>query len=286
MADSKISNLPAMTSMSDDDIFVVVDSPGGSPTTKKITKSNLLGSYSTTDTDTTYNATAPITVTGTTIAIPKASTSVNGYLSSADWDTFNEKSDVANLGDLTDVVSTTSAGYVLTYNGTTSVWEGQTAASGGAGGSVAALLNTYTGTGLNLSMSVDTTGVVENSVSQEFVLASGDISSMNMLMITSACVVDMEVPYNPTCSILIELKETGGAYADVLSKVEMANADIDTSATATIHWTPTFAVGATLTAGMKTNGATVKVTFFGKFVYGNSGQDIIITNTMQQVMGF
>lgn len=56
---------------------------------------NILGKIreSDDDTDTTYNATSPITITGTTIAIPKADTSVNGYLSSGDWDTFNNKAD-------------------------------------------------------------------------------------------------------------------------------------------------------------------------------------------------
>lgn len=151
MADTKISNLPEATSMSDDDIFVVVDSPGGSPVTKKITKSNLFTDVPTENT--TYNVTAPITLVGTTIAMPKATTSVNGYLSSTDWDTFNDKADAStlsthiasssihyikssiNLGDLGDVVSTTSAGYGVYYNGTTSKWT-PGAVSGGGGGAV------------------------------------------------------------------------------------------------------------------------------------------------------
>jgi len=91
MADTRITNLPALTEMSDDDLFVVVDNPSGEPTTKKITKANLFDSIPTEDT--TYNATSPITIVGTTIAMPKATTSVNGYLDSTDWNTFNNKAD-------------------------------------------------------------------------------------------------------------------------------------------------------------------------------------------------
>lgn len=44
MADTKISALTAATSLTDDDLFVVVDDPGGTPVTKKITRANALGS--------------------------------------------------------------------------------------------------------------------------------------------------------------------------------------------------------------------------------------------------
>lgn len=43
MADSKISNLGAITSLSDDDLLVVVNDPAGTPTTNKITVANALG---------------------------------------------------------------------------------------------------------------------------------------------------------------------------------------------------------------------------------------------------
>lgn len=42
MADQRISELTALTSASDDDLLVVVDDPGGTPVTKKITKANFL----------------------------------------------------------------------------------------------------------------------------------------------------------------------------------------------------------------------------------------------------
>ena len=43
MADSKISNLDAVTSLTDDDLLVVVNDPAGTPTTNKITVADALG---------------------------------------------------------------------------------------------------------------------------------------------------------------------------------------------------------------------------------------------------
>ena len=41
MADTKITALPEATTVTDDDLLVVVDSPGASPVDKKITVANL-----------------------------------------------------------------------------------------------------------------------------------------------------------------------------------------------------------------------------------------------------
>ena len=112
MADAKITALPELTSMSDDDLFVVVDNPSGAPTSKKITKANLFSSIP--STDTTYNATSPITIVGTTIAIPKATTSEDGYISSTDWDTLNDN---ATFRATPSTVIT--AGANLTWDGNT-----------------------------------------------------------------------------------------------------------------------------------------------------------------------
>jgi hypothetical protein len=43
MANSKISNLDVIASLSDDDLLVVVNDPAGTPTTNKITVANALG---------------------------------------------------------------------------------------------------------------------------------------------------------------------------------------------------------------------------------------------------
>lgn len=43
MADSKISNLDAVTSLTNDDLLVVVNDPSGTPTTNKITVADALG---------------------------------------------------------------------------------------------------------------------------------------------------------------------------------------------------------------------------------------------------
>jgi hypothetical protein len=44
MADQKISALDALTALSDDDLFVVVEDPAGTPATKKITTANVRAS--------------------------------------------------------------------------------------------------------------------------------------------------------------------------------------------------------------------------------------------------
>lgn len=61
------------------------------------------------------NTTSPLSGGGVppiTISIPKATSSVNGYLSSVDWTTFNSKQDALTLGNLTEATSS-----VLTITG-------------------------------------------------------------------------------------------------------------------------------------------------------------------------
>ncbi len=84
--DQKITELPAATAMSGDDLFVIVDDPGGSPATEKITLANFLASLETVTFGAgnaithTYNASAGVdctwqygngtaTLTCTTVAI-------------------------------------------------------------------------------------------------------------------------------------------------------------------------------------------------------------------------
>jgi len=86
---------------------------------------------------TSVSATAPIQSSGgsaPTISITQATTSTNGYLSSTDWNTFNNKVSVTSIitstGDLIVGNGTNSAtrlpigtsGYLLTSNGTTASW--------------------------------------------------------------------------------------------------------------------------------------------------------------------
>lgn len=59
-------------------------------------------------------ATAPITFAGSTIAITQASATQNGYLSSADWNTFNNKASTANTWSTLGNNGTTSANFLGT----------------------------------------------------------------------------------------------------------------------------------------------------------------------------
>jgi len=68
MADKKVTNLDALTLVSGDDLFMVVDSPAGVPTNKKITVSNLFGDLR-----------VPLSVSGNTMTI-SANATVTGEL--------------------------------------------------------------------------------------------------------------------------------------------------------------------------------------------------------------
>ena len=148
MADIKISQLPAATTPLAGTEEVPLVQSG---TTKKVTVSNLRGSSVTAVT-----ATAPVVSSGGTtpvISMAAATTSVNGYLTSTDWNTFNNKlatnGSAANLTGLpltTGVTGllpvanggtgTASPSLVQGTNVTiTGTWPNQTINSTGGGGS-------------------------------------------------------------------------------------------------------------------------------------------------------
>jgi hypothetical protein len=72
-----------------------------------------------------FSASAPITLTNGLIGISQANTSANGYLSSADWNTFNNKLstiDTTNIANFYGKVrSELAAGAGISYNATTGV---------------------------------------------------------------------------------------------------------------------------------------------------------------------
>ena len=102
MANAKISNSSVFIPKSDVldvDGFAGYDSSGNVQISGASLKSSILSG-----TITTVTGTAPISVTsGSTpvVSIQQATTSSNGYLSSTDWNTFNNKT--GNLGTVTEV---------------------------------------------------------------------------------------------------------------------------------------------------------------------------------------
>ena len=86
----------------------------------------------------TVSGSAPIVSSGGVspiISITQADSSTDGYISSGDWDTFNNKSTVANISDLGDVNDTAKAeGKVLAYDSGTSKWIASDDLSGGSSG--------------------------------------------------------------------------------------------------------------------------------------------------------
>jgi hypothetical protein len=92
----------------------------------------------------TISTTAPLTGGGDlsadrTIAIPAATTSVNGYLTSADWTTFNNKASTAALANYLPLAGGTLSGAL---GGTSATFSDQLIASSTGGGTSAIFRNT------------------------------------------------------------------------------------------------------------------------------------------------
>ena len=104
MADQKITDLTALTTVADADLLAIVDDPSGTPTTKKITKANLVK------------------------ALPLAN--LNDYAQgsiirggAADWEAYDAKTDAQILvGDGTDIASVAVSGdATLANDGTVTI---------------------------------------------------------------------------------------------------------------------------------------------------------------------
>lgn len=63
--DKKVTQLDSLTSLSGDDLFMVVDDPAGTPVNKKVSTTNLFG-----------NVTVPVNVNGDTMTITANTTMV------------------------------------------------------------------------------------------------------------------------------------------------------------------------------------------------------------------
>jgi hypothetical protein len=109
MADKKITQLDALASVTADDVFLVVDDPSGTPTSKKVTAANL-ATYTSTGLATTaslsvYAPLASPTFTGTVAGISKTmvglgdvdnTSDANKPVSSATQTALNLKADLAS----------------------------------------------------------------------------------------------------------------------------------------------------------------------------------------------
>ncbi len=72
MADIRITQLPELTTPTDDDILPIIDSPASGATTKKITKANLLASTVAIITTHSTNTANPHTVTKAQVGLGSA----------------------------------------------------------------------------------------------------------------------------------------------------------------------------------------------------------------------
>ena len=164
MADIKISQLPAATTPLAGTEEVPLVQSG---TTKKVTVSNLRGSSVTAVT-----ATAPVVSSGGTtpvISMAAATTSVNGYLTSTDWNTFNNKQPAGSYLTNGGALGTPSSGTATNLTGlplTTGVTGLLPVANGGTGTATPSIV-----AGTNISVS----GTWPNQTVNATGSAAGDV---------------------------------------------------------------------------------------------------------------
>jgi hypothetical protein len=164
MADIKISQLPAATTPLAGTEEVPLVQSG---TTKKVTVSNLRGSSVTAVT-----ATAPVVSSGGTtpvISMAAATTSVNGYLTSTDWNTFNNKQPAGSYLTNGGALGTPSSGTATNLTGlplTTGVIGLLPVANGGTGTATPSIV-----AGTNISVS----GTWPNQTVNATGSAAGDV---------------------------------------------------------------------------------------------------------------
>lgn len=122
--DIKVSDLPEDTSPTGDDLIMTVNDPTGTPASRKAKLQNLsLSLFSgkgnltelTSSVLTIGGGTNAIIGSGTTIQVKLAATAQSGYLSSTDWNTFNNKQSAITPGALT---KTNDTNVTLTLGGT------------------------------------------------------------------------------------------------------------------------------------------------------------------------
>jgi len=165
MADIKISQLPAATTPLAGTEEVPLVQSG---TTKKVTVSNLIGSSVTAVT-----ATAPVVSSGGTtpvISMAAATTSVNGYLTSTDWNTFNNKQPAGSYLTNGGALGTPSSGTATNLTGlplTTGVTGLLPVANGGTGTATPSIV-----AGTNISVS----GTWPNQTVNATGSAAGDVT--------------------------------------------------------------------------------------------------------------
>ncbi len=116
MADIKVTQLPELTTPTDDDILPIIDSPSSGATTKKITKANLVASTVATITAHTSRTDNPHTVTKAQVGLGSAENTVDSAkpVSTATQTALDAKAALVHAHAQSDVTGlTTCAGRLL-----------------------------------------------------------------------------------------------------------------------------------------------------------------------------
>lgn len=112
------------------------------------------------------SGTAPISVTGGVVSISQAGTSSNGYLSSTDWNTFNNKQNALSLGNLTSIdITVTGGGGAVIGAGSTLTLATVNTNVGTFGSSTAIPVITVNGKGLVTAVTTDAVYIPSGALS-------------------------------------------------------------------------------------------------------------------------
>ncbi len=187
----------------------------GAGTSMTIKKSNLTEATSSVLTIT--GGSNAVLGTGTTIQVKQATSSQSGYLSSTDWNTFNNKQSTLTFGNLTssDITVTGGSGAVLGSGATLAVNKGNLTETGSSVLTITNGSNVVLGTGSSIQ-------VKQANTTQSGYLSSSDFNNFNNKVSSQWVSSGQNISYNsgkvavgtaaPASSAIVDLTSTTNGF--------------------------------------------------------------------------
>ena len=205
-----------------------------------------------------YSFSTPLSQSGTTISINKATTSASGYLSSTDWNTFNGKQ-AAFSGLTTNGVICASSSSAVTSTSAGSQYQPLIANSSGAPSFQA----------LNLGQSAAVTGILPVANTTVGTVAVGTVTTSATITWSSGSVFTMLLTNSDTCVVTFS-----GATSGQVIVVKVAQPG--TTGSGVITWPTSYWAGGTIPT-MTTGASAIDVYTFvydGTNYYGSAVQSL------------